>query len=64
MFTTGTVILIDATGSMGAVIDAVKSSVKEIFQRAQAVLVKEGIQAGFEMQVSLGDCTSTKKIET
>ena len=48
-----TICLIDATGSMGGVLDQVKMTVQSMFERAHTILEDEGYPNAFEMQFAV-----------
>jgi len=49
---TRTLMLIDLTYSMSDTLEATKARVRDFFERCQAVLDKEGIDQGFELQIA------------
>ena len=48
-----TLCLIDATGSMGGVIDSTKTCVSVMFERAHAVLNSQGVTGNFQLMVAV-----------
>jgi len=48
-----TLVLMDATGSMGHLLQKAKATITEMFQRAKQVLNNQGIQEGFELQFAV-----------
>jgi hypothetical protein len=51
--TSRTIVLMDATGSMGSCIDSTKKALKEIFCRAREILTENGAAASFQMQIAV-----------